>query len=161
MATRRGYADIAAQLIAGGADVHATDGEGFTALVYATKSGDEALIRLLQDAGAKASKYAEGSMAAAWMAAAKAGDCERLQALIDDRVDLNLKQPDEDETEATALKHAAANGRLDAVKLLLAAGAKADERFGDSDGTEQQTALMHAAKAGRLEVVKVLIAPGL
>lgn len=160
VAVRRGYADIAAQLIAGGANVHVADGEGFTALVYASKAGDDALVQLLKNAGAEVSKYAEGSPEAAWIASAKAGDCARLQALLDEGMDVNLKQRSEDEPEVTALKHAAMNGHLQAVKLLLAAGAKPDERFGAGSDSDQQTALMHAAKAGQLEVVKTLIDAG-
>src|SRR6185503_10085260 len=132
VATRRGYADIAAQLIAAGAEVEGVDAEGFTALVYASKAGDEALIKLLKDAGAKAPKYAEGSIEAAWVAAAKAGNCGRLRALLDDEIDVNLKHAEEGEEQGTALKHAAENGHLDAVKLLLTAGARPDERFGSA-----------------------------
>ena len=170
VATRRGYADIAGQLIAGGADVHATDAEGFTALVYALKANDEPMIKLLKDAGAKPPKYAEGSLEAAWVAAAKAGDCARLRELISDGVDVNVKyaseceEDDEDEEESnaqgTALKCAARKGHLDAVKLLLASGAKADERFGRGFESGDETALMHAAKAGHLEVARALIASG-
>ena len=158
VATRRGYADIAAQLIGAGADVQAIDAEGFTAFVYASKAGDEALSRLLKEAGAKAPKYAEGSIEAAWIAAAKAGDCARLRTLLDDGIDVNLKHSGEDEPEGTALKHAAENGQLDAVKLLLSAGAKANEKFGSCN--DHQTALMHAAKAGQVEVAKALIGAG-
>jgi ankyrin repeat protein len=169
VATRRGYADIAAQLIAGGADVDARDAEGFTALVYALKANDEPLIKLLKDAGAKPPKYPEGSLEAAWIAAAKAGDCARLRVLIGDGADVNVKYAskgeakDEDEgdgdSEATALKWAAQKGHLDAVKLLLASGAKADEKFGGGFGLSgHETALMHAAKAGHLEVARALIA---
>jgi ankyrin repeat protein len=170
VATRRGYADIAAQLIAAGTDVHAGDAEGFSALVYALKANDEPLIKLLKDAGAKPPKYAEGSLEAAWIAAAKAGDCGRLRDLISDGVDVSLKykseveEDDEDEEdsdiEGTALRCAAQKGHLDAVKLLLASGAKADEKFGGAFESGHQTALMHAAKAGHLKVGHALIAAG-
>ncbi len=168
VATRRGYADIAGQLIKAGADVHAGDAEGLTALVYALKADDQPLIKLLKDAGAKPPKYAEGSLAAAWIAAAKAGDCARLRAMIGDGVDVNLKyasrseQDEEDEEEGggegTALKYAAQKGHLDAVKLLLASGAKPDEKSGGGFESGHETALMHAAKAGHLEVARTLIA---
>jgi len=128
--------------------------------VYASKAGDEALIKLLKEAGAKAPKYAEGSIETAWIAAAKAGDCARLRALLDDGIDVNLKHASEDEAEGTALKHAAENGHLDAVKFLLSAGAKANEKFGSSWGADRQTAIMHAAKAGYVEIVRALIDAG-
>src|SRR5262245_39904561 len=156
--SRLGYSDMAAQLIAGGADVEAVDNEGLSALVYALRAGDEPLIKLLKEAGAQAPKHAEGSSAAAWIAAAKAGDCDRLRALLADGIDVNLKHVSQDEPQGTALKNAAENGHLNAVKLLLAADAKADEKFGCE--IDQQTALMHAAKAGHVEVAKTLIAAG-
>lgn len=170
VATRRGYADMAAQVIAGGADVHAGDADGFTALVYALKANEEEIIKLLQEAGAKPPKYAEGSLEAAWIAAAKAGDCTRLQELIRDGVDVNVKcaskgeEGDEDEEESggegTALKYAAQRGHLEAVKLLLASGAKPDEKFGNGYESGNETALMHAAKRGHLEIALALIAAG-
>ncbi|HEX5223390.1 MAG TPA: ankyrin repeat domain-containing protein [Verrucomicrobiae bacterium] len=170
VAVRRGYADIAGQLIAANADVHALDAEGYTAMVYALKANDQPLIKLLTDAGAKPPKYAEGSLPSAWMAAAKAGDCARLRDLISDGVDVNLKHASRDEDdkgddddsdgEATALKYAAQKGHLDAVKLLLASGANVDEKFGGSFDPGQKTALMYAAKAGHLEIAQTLIAAG-
>jgi ankyrin repeat protein len=160
VATRRGYADIATQLLAGGADVEAVDAEGFTAFVYASKAGDEPLLKLLKEAGAKAPKYAEGSREAAWIAAAKAGDCARLRALLDEGIEVNLKYASQDEPEGTALTHAAENGRLDAVKLLLKAGAKANEKVGFGCDVYQQTALMSAAKAGHVDVAKTLLDAG-
>jgi len=168
VATRRGYADIATQLIAAGADVHAVDANGFTALVYALKANDEPLIKLLKDAGAKPPKYPEGSLETAWIAAAKAGDCARLGDLISDGVDVNVKraggtEEDVDEEgggEGTALKWAAQKGHLDAVKLLLASGAKADEKFGGGFEPGHETALMYAAKGGHLQVASALVAAG-
>lgn len=167
VAIRRGYADIAGLLIAAGADVHVGDAEGFTALVYALKAENQPLIKLLKDSGAKPPKYPEGSLPAAWIAAAKAGDCARLRAMIGDGVDVNLKyasrsedddNEEEDGGEGTALKYAAQKGHLDAVNLLLGSGAKADEKFGGEFESGHETALMHAAKAGHLEVARTLIA---
>lgn len=170
VAVRRGYADIAAQLIKAGADVHASDAMGFTALFYALKAKDEPLIKLLQDAGAKPPKHAEGSLEAAWIAAAKAGDCAQLHALIRDGVDVNVKHrtttedqdggDEEGVSEGTALKYAAHAGHLDAVKLLLASGATLDERPGHGFELSGDTALMHAARAGHFEVAHALIAAG-
>lgn len=165
VATRRGYDEIAAQLIAANADVDATDSEGFTALVYALKADAEPLIKLLKDAGAKAPKYAEGSLEAAWIAAAKAGDCARLRGLIGDGVDVNVKYASKEKNEeeggkTTALKHAAEKGHLKAVKLLLASGAAVDEKFGGRFQPAHETALMHAANAGHLEVARALITAG-
>jgi ankyrin repeat protein len=168
VAARRGYADIAAQLIAANADVDASDAEGFTASVYALKAHAEPLIKLLKGAGAKSSKYSEGSLEAAWVAAAKAGDCARLRDLVRDGVDVNVKyaarengnDKEEIEEKATALKYAAENGHVDAVKLLLASGARVNEKFGGWFERAHETALMHAARAGHLEVARALIAAG-
>jgi ankyrin repeat protein len=160
VAARRGYADIAAQLIAAGADLEAVDREGCTALVHALKSNDEPMIKLLSDAGAKAPKYAEGPPEAAFITAASEGDCQRLQAILDEGLDVNLKLATEDEPEATALSQAAKHGHVEAVKLLLKAGATPDGECGAVSEGQRRTPLMHAAQGGHAEVARILIAAG-
>jgi ankyrin repeat protein len=164
VAVRRRFAEIAKILIEAHADLEAKDRDGFTALVHALKSGDQKLVKLLQDAGAKRSEHAEGSAEAAFMAAAKNGDCKRLQSLISGGVDVNTKRGTDEEAERTALIHAAENGHVEAVQFLLKAGARVDEKCGQgcdcaegADESHNRTALMHAAKAGHVEVIHVLL----
>jgi len=161
VAARLGYANIASQLISAKADVEALDSDGLAAMAYAVKAGDQAMIKLLSDAGARSLQYSEGSRDVAWIAAAKNGDCGRLQELMRDGADVNLKysstaQPE----EGTALTHAAENGRVDAVKLLLKSGARVDEKCGSDGEDGKRTALMHAARGGHTDVVDVLIEAG-
>jgi ankyrin repeat protein len=164
VAVRRGFAEIAKILIEAHADLEAKDRDGFTAIVHALKSGDQKLVKLLQDAGAKRSEHAEGSVEAAFMAAAKNGDCQRLHSLISGGIDVNIKRGRGEEAERTALIHAAGNGHVEAVRLLLKAGARVDEKCGQgcdctegADESQNRTALMHAAEAGHVEVIHVLL----
>src|SRR5262249_39402790 len=146
LATRKGLAKIAARLIGAKPDLEAVDSNGLTAMAYAVQMNNGAIIRLLTRAGAKPLKYPEGSRDLAWIAAAKNGDCRRLQELLREGVDGNLKysssiQPEEN----TALTCAAENGRVNAVNLLLESGANVDEPCGSSGEDGKRTALMHAA----------------
>ncbi len=159
VAVRRGDKDIARKLIDSGANLQAVDAEGFTAHVRATQAGNASMVRLLEQAGATPPKHPEGSASAAWIAAAKAGHCARLKALLADGLDVNLEHVGADQSQETALKNAAANGHVTAVRWLLAAGADPNQRFRSSD-TDQQTALMSAASAGQTAVAKALIAAG-
>ena len=54
-AADRGYADVACELIAKGADINAVDGSGQTALMYAIGCEQEDVIKVLLDAGADTS----------------------------------------------------------------------------------------------------------
>src|SRR5688572_19130560 len=53
VATRKGFAAIASQLIAAKADLESTDSNSLSAMAYAVKMKDQAMIKLLTDAGAK------------------------------------------------------------------------------------------------------------
>lgn len=160
VAVYKGYSEIARQLIAAKADLEAVDGDSLSAMAYAVQLKNQEMIKLLSDAGAQSLAYAEGSREAAWIAAAKTGNCERLSAMLKDGVDVNLKHATSDEPEeGTALTHATENGWVDAVKLLLQAGARVDEHCGVHDDA-RRTALMHAARGGACEVIALLLAAG-
>jgi len=161
VSVRKGLADIAGQLIAAKADLEAVDSNGLSAIAYAVKAKDQTMIKLLTDAGAKPLKFAEGSRELAWITAAKNGDCQRLQELLGDGVDVNLKYSSStEEEEGTALTYAAEDGQLNAVRLLLKLGANPDEKCGSSGEDGNRTALMHAARGGHADVAAVLIEAG-
>lgn len=82
--------------------------------------------------------------------AAQVGPAE-LQKLVDLDVSVNSADDDGD----TALMQAADEGKLEAVRTLIAAGANVNAR--NKDG---ETALMMAADEGHTEIVKALIAAG-
>jgi ankyrin repeat protein len=81
--------------------------------------------------------------------------CARLAAqLLGAGVDPNAFVTRRDSSfQTTALCEAAANGRPEAVRLLLEGGA--DPGRVDGDGT---TPLMHAADVGQLDVLRLLLA---
>ncbi|PWU15918.1 MAG: hypothetical protein C5B50_14510 [Verrucomicrobia bacterium] len=188
VAVRRGYADIAALLIKAGADLEGTDRDGFTALAHAQrrnslpaaeaelssadqeffaphiralKRNNEKIVKLLLDAGAKPPKYPEGSPGAAWLTAAVQGNCESLQKLMAEGLDVNTKVRKDNGSQRTALMEAAENGQLEAVQLLIRAGARVDEQCGQSwEDDQNRTALMHAIEAGDCQIVQALLNAG-
>jgi ankyrin repeat protein len=81
--------------------------------------------------------------------AAETGDIDRVQSLISDGVDIEVRRkPD----ERTAIMIAAENGNTKIIQLLVEAGVEADTI--DSGG---KTALMLAANNGHIETVKLLL----
>ncbi|MDR1901501.1 MAG: ankyrin repeat domain-containing protein [Treponema sp.] len=82
--------------------------------------------------------------------AAGRGDVPQVQALLDQRVQINSKDT---VTGHTPLMAAALNGHAEVVSLLIAS--KANVNAVDKDG---DTALMAASAAGHLDIVELLIA---
>ncbi|KAG6977699.1 hypothetical protein JG688_00000066 [Phytophthora aleatoria] len=85
-------------------------------------------------------------------AAVKAGDVGKLQELLDNGVNLDVK----DEDERTPLHWACATGRLDVAEFLLERG-KAAVNVQDDAGW---TPLMSAASAGHGDIVGLLLSKG-
>src|SRR5579862_8118737 len=139
-----------------------------------------ALTVILFSAALSASGYAAGADAAD---AIQNRDTDALRTLIKQRADVNAPQPD----GTTALHWAAHWNDLDAVNLLLGAGAKAANRYGATPLSEAaalgnaaiieallkagadpktlttqdgETVLMTAARAGNADAVKVLLEHG-
>lgn len=84
--------------------------------------------------------------------AAAGGDVTTIRQLLDAGTPLSSAMP---VTGAQALHHAAANGHVSLVELLLARGASVNAE--DVDGA---TPLVYAAYSGRVEVIKRLLAAG-
>jgi hypothetical protein len=114
-------------------------------------------VRFLLDHGAKPE-------ASALVAAAAANDMAGIRMLMDRGVPVGGK----DEIGRTPLMHAAGNGNLKAVALLLAKGADVNAITADRADTVKNgpvamgylTALMLAAPAGGPEIVKTLLDAG-
>src|SRR5258708_6912015 len=77
--------------------------------------------------------------------AAQAGDAQRVRTLLDAGAD-----PNDYGNTYSALMHAAGNGHVEAVRLLLARGARVDHRDHNGD-----RALLWAAQRGHVEVVRL------
>ena len=85
--------------------------------------------------------------------AAKKGDAHKLQELIAEGVNVNVKGK---EFDLTALMTAAAKGHIEIVRILLAHNADVTKREKINDCT----ALMIAAQEGQAEILQVLLAGG-
>jgi len=144
-AAAHGHLDAVRTLIAAGAKVDSADSNGRTPLAWAAWKGKAQVVQELLKHNA-----AVGFLPI--HLAAGRGHGEVIQVLVRAGVDLNTSVP---EVKATPLQYAATDGNLDAVRLLIAAGAKVD--CVDSQG---RTPLMWAASKGKAQVVQELLKHG-
>ncbi|MGH9349534.1 MAG: ankyrin repeat domain-containing protein [Vicinamibacterales bacterium] len=152
-AARQGDRETVRALLKQGEDVNAAQGDGMTALHWAAMNGDVELTGMLISAGARvqattrlggytplylAARAAQMRVVAALlaagadvnaatstgatplMAAAAAGDARTVTMLIENRAEVNAHDLAKEETP---LMYAAAYNRVDAIKVLLRAGA--------------------------------------
>jgi uncharacterized protein len=132
------------------ADVNAVDGDGTTALHWASYRDDLAGVELLIRAGAKVNAANDLGATPLWNASLNAG-APLVKALLEAGADPNLALL----VGETPLMVAARAGKADVAELLLAKGANANAR-----AARGQTALMWAAAQQHPDVVKVLLAHG-
>ena len=139
------------KLLADGAAVNASGGDGYTALHWAAQRNDPEIADLLLTAGADANaadRYGVTPLALACINAS-GGMVERL---LQSGADANTAQ----RSGETALMTCARSGLPAAVEPLLAAGADVNA----AETAHGQTALMWAAWEGHTEVVRTLLAHG-
>jgi ankyrin repeat protein len=132
-------------------DVNTPEGDGSTALLWATYKVDHELVRALLKAGAKANvtnNYGSTPLTEA----TKLGDAELVRILLDAGADPNSPNAD----GQTALMLAANVGSLKIAEMLVAKGANVNavENF------RGQTAVMWAAAGNHPEIVDLLISKG-
>lgn len=168
-----------------GADIEAVDSDGRTSLLHAARQRMTGVVRLLVLRGARVdrldkwgetpllagsqqgeifefllAKSADANPTMAFLAAARAGRDDVLEALLGKGIRVNATDREAgDKSEGahgwTALRWAIQWGRLDTAKLLLSRGA--DVEAPDKDG---ETALMHAIQAVNPKVVELLLSKG-
>jgi ankyrin repeat protein len=151
-AAMRDDSAAARALIAAGADVNVTDGDGSTPLHWAAHHGDLELTKTLLAKGANIRAATRiGSMTPLFMAA-RNGHAPVVSALLA----AGASATDANGNGTTVLMVAAASGSADAVAELIAGGAPVDA----VDSTNGQTALMFAAARNSTEAIKALLARG-
>jgi uncharacterized protein len=158
-------AELTKALLAAGAWVDTPNHYGVTPLLQASRTGDVEVMRVLLDAGADPTRWhPEGETPL--MAAARTGRVDAVQLLLSHGSFVNAADPYQEET---ALMWASAEGHLEVVKALLAAGADPNLKAHVSTITERKdadhpsggfTALMFATRNGHADVVEALIKGG-
>lgn len=137
-------------LLSRGADVHAKDEYGNTAVHMAAGHDYKIVVDLLLKHGADIeSKDSDGNTAL--LHATKSGYEDMVRLLVERGAEIESK----DSNGTTALMIAAGQGREDMVWLLLEQGAEIESE--DSNG---YTALMFAVEEGRQETVQILLDGG-
>jgi len=151
-AAMQGNKDQVRALLKDGADVNTAQGDGMTALHYAAMKHDVDLAKMLLYAGANVKATTRIGGYTPLLIASREGDAPMLDALLGGGADANNATTN----GTTALMFAAASGKVDAVKTLIAKGAKVNTR----EPVKGETALTFAAANGRTEVIRELTANG-
>lgn len=139
-------------LIAEGADVNASQGDGMTALHWAARHGNASMTELLLEAGAGMESTTRLGAYTPLHMAAELGRADVVDVLVSAGADVAAVTS----TGVTALHFAAASGNVDTIDQLLAAGADIDA----PDDAAQRTPLMFATGHGRTDAVAALLAHG-
>ncbi len=139
-------------LLAEQMDVNAPQGDGMTALHWASDRGDLPMVNLLLRSGAKLTGTTKNGGYTALHVASRAGQGAIVQALLAGGADHTTLTA----TGATALHLAAAAGDAGAVKALLAKKADPNAR----ESAWGQTPLMFAAAENRGDAARALLAAG-
>ena len=163
LATRKGYAEIAAILRQAGATEPATNTDfNETTLIGAAQRGDleqvRACIRTGVDINTNDQTFAGGGLTALMYAAGE-GHTDIVKVLIEAGAQLNTLDARKLPWHKTALMYAAEGCHLQTVQTLIEAGAD----INGTDRTRQRpgrTALMYAAEQGCVEAVRVLVEAG-
>lgn len=133
-----------------GVPCDAIDQGGATALMYAAFNGHSEIVILLVDAGAKINKR-DSLDRTALLYCATGPFPETAKILLDRGAEPNTVDSNE---HFSPLMHAAAEGHLEVVKVLIAYGA--DRSLKDVDGDD---AASFAAQSGHMHVVEYLNLP--
>jgi len=149
-AAKEGNVNVVIDAIASGADVNAFGVDGESALHAAVHRGNEAIIKILLDAGAEIEIRAENNQYTPLMIAAFEGKSETVNTLINNGAYYNIIIDN-----ITPLMMAAERSHKEVVKILIDAGADINAK-----NNEGWTALMFAARNGSKEAVKFFIDAG-
>jgi uncharacterized protein len=154
-AAMTGNRDAVKTLLQNGADVNTALADGMTALHYAAAKNDTDLAKMLISAGANLKATTRLGGYTPVLIAAKGGNAAVLDTLLASGPAAEFANS-ATVNGTTALMFAAQAGKVDAVTLLLARGAKVDAK----ESARGETALIFAAAYGRADVIRALTAKG-
>ena len=140
------------QLLKGGADANASQGDGMSALHWAAMHGDAAMTEMLLVSGANPRATTRIGGFTPLHLASQAGKAAAVSPLVKGAAVVDARTG----TGATALMLAAGAGNAEIVRTLATAGAGLNL----TETAHGQTALMFAASLGRVEAVAALLAAG-
>jgi len=149
-AVREGDTPTVLALLAQGADVNVTEGDGASALHWASYRDDARVVGLLLDAGADVDATNDLGATPLWVASQN-GNAVTASALLEAGADPNLVLL----AGESPLMVAARSGSHDVVDRLLTHGAEID-----ASGARGQTALMWAVAQRHAVVVETLLSHG-
>ena len=144
--------DAVRTLLKEGADVNAAQGDGMTALHWASRSGDVELAQMLLYAGANVKATTRLGAYTPLMMAAEQGHAGVIAALLAAGADVKAANA----TGTTPLMLAALSGDARSVTMLVENGAEVDAK----EKSMQQTALMFAAGTNRVDAIAALLKAG-
>ena len=139
-------------LLKSGADVNAAQGDGMTALHWASRNGDAELTQMLLFAGANVKATTRLGGYTPLMMAAEQGHAPVIAALLTGGADAKAANT----MGTTPLMLAAASGNPQAITTLVENGAEIEAR----EKTFGQTPLMFASATNRVDAIKALIKAG-
>jgi len=145
-------AALVRQLLKSGADANGSQGDGMSALHWASLHGDAAMAEMLIVAGANVRATTRIGGFTALHLASQAGKAAVVAPLVKGRAAVDARTA----TGATALMLAAGAGSAEILRTLAEAGAD----LNSTETANGQSALMFAASGGRTEAAAMLIAKG-
>ncbi len=151
-AAMRGDLTSVRELLAGGADVNAAQGDGMTALHWAAERGDPELARMLLYAGAAIGPVTRVGSYTPLHVAARSGSAAVATLLLDAGADHAAATA----AGTTPLHLAAAAGSAELITALTERGADPNAR----ETVWGQTPLIFAAAANRADAIRALLAAG-
>ena len=151
-AAKRGDLASVARLLKQGGNPDVKDGDGVTALMYASEQGHAKVVEFLLKQGANPNIQDSGYGMTALMVSAAEGHAEVVRLLLDAKADVNMK---DNNLGATALLGAAEYGYIEIIEALIASGADVNAR-----SKLNRTALMMSATNGHTSTVEALLSAG-
>ncbi|KAJ7759534.1 ankyrin repeat-containing domain protein [Mycena metata] len=149
VASQNGQLDVVKFLIERGADVNASNKDGYTSLYLASERGHLGVVEFLIEHGADVNARNKDGYTSLHLVS-RDGHLDIVKFLIEHGADINAST----EGGYTSLSMASENGHLEVVKFLIEHGAdiNASDKYG-------RTSLSIASRDGHLDVVKFLIEP--